>query len=179
MTQHEIAELIRRLSTGIYGIGVCHEGQQGIFTASWVMPASFDPVLVAVSVNPKNRSYELMTRSGVFSINVIDQDHPELAEQMAAPGDRLESLSWMSGKDGCPLIRDALAHLECRVISEYPAGDHQIFIAELRGGRLLDAHAEPLLYHETGNLDGAVSLFPEQLNEDLSPAHEPMQDPGR
>ena len=85
MQQTEIAQLIQTLSTGIYGIGVHHDGEQRIFTASWVMPVSFDPVLIALSINPQHRSYPILKQEGFFSINVIGLDQAELAEKLATP----------------------------------------------------------------------------------------------
>lgn len=163
MQQAEIAGLVKTLTTGIYGIGVHHGGVEHIFTASWLMPVSFDPVLIALSVNPHHRSYPMIRESGVFAINVIGQDHSELAEKLAGPDDRLKGLEWVRGGTGCPLLECALAHLECRVVDIYPAGDHQLIVGKILGGSLKKPHTHPLLYAETGNLDGAIGLFPEQL----------------
>jgi len=163
MHQSEIAELMRTLTTGIYGIGVHHLGVHRIFTASWVMPVSFDPVLIALSVNPLHRSYQILTQNGSFSINVIGQKNADLAEKLSAPGDRLQGLQWRAGSLGAPLLDLAIAHLECRVVHEYPAGDHHLIVGKLVGGSLRDPQGVPLIYAETGNLDGAVTLFPQAL----------------
>lgn len=179
MQQAEIAKLIKTLSTGIYGIGVHYAGERRIFTASWVMPVSFNPILIALSVNPHHRSYSLLKQGGAFSINVIGVDHAELAETLAGPGDRLKGLSWSEGFKGCPLLDLAIAHLECQVIHEYPVGDHHLMVGKLNGGNLCDSEAIPLLYAHTGNLDGAIALFPENLshssviNEGPKPALSP------
>lgn len=164
MQQTEIAQLIQTLSTGIYGIGVHHDGEQRIFTASWVMPVSFDPVLIALSINPQNRSYPILKQEGFFSINVIGLDQAELAEKLAAPGDRFQGLQWSVGSTGCPLLACALAHLECRVTQELPAGDHHLIIGKVIAGNLCNPNGLPLLYAHTENLDGAIALFPEQLS---------------
>lgn len=164
MQQAEIAELIKTLSTGIYGIGVQHAGEVRIFTASWVMPVSFDPVLIALSINPIHRSYQILRENGFFSINVIGHDHPGLAEKLAGPGDRLQGLKWLKGHSACPLLENALAHVECRVLHDYPAGDHQLVVGEVLGGSIRNPSERRLLYAETGNLDGAIALFPESLS---------------
>lgn len=163
MDQKEIASLMQTITTGIYGIGTHADDESRIFTASWVMPVSFDPVLLAVSINPQNRSYGLIKESQRFSINVIKGEDLHLAEQMASPGDRLSMISWQPGQNGCPLIDEALAHLECEVIHEVTAGDHQLVVARLCAGKLLKPKATPLLYADTGSLDGATALFPERI----------------
>ena len=163
MQQSEIAELIKTLSVGVYGIGVHHLEEAHLFTASWVMPVSFDPVLIALSINPMHRSYEMLKKSGVFTINVIGQAHADLAEKLAGPGNRLEGLEWFRGDTACPLLKSALAYCECRVLHNYPSGDHHLIVGEVLGGLIQHPDDRRLLYAETGNLDGAVRLFPETL----------------
>ena len=71
MTDRTPAAVCRRLTAGVYVIGVAHGGRANAFTAAWVTQVSFDPLLVALSVNPSNASYPLLTGSGVFVVNVL------------------------------------------------------------------------------------------------------------
>jgi len=41
-----------------------------------------------------------------------------------------------------------------------PAGDHQLIIGRVVGGRILDREAVPLAYAETGDMDGSSALYP-------------------
>src|SRR5262245_64997928 len=47
-----IAALFQRLTQGVYVVGVAHGAVRNAFTAAWVMQASFDPLLLALSINP-------------------------------------------------------------------------------------------------------------------------------
>jgi flavin reductase (DIM6/NTAB) family NADH-FMN oxidoreductase RutF len=47
-----IAALFKTLTQGVYLIGVAHGEERNAFTAAWVMQVSFDPVLLALSINP-------------------------------------------------------------------------------------------------------------------------------
>ena len=58
---NEIATLCRQLSFGVYVVGAAQDERRDAFTAVWVMQASFDPLLLAVSINPQNASYPLVT----------------------------------------------------------------------------------------------------------------------
>lgn len=64
-------DVFRRLTAGVYVIGAAHEGRIDAFTAAWLMQVSFDPLLVALSVNPSNASYPLLVDSGAFVVNVL------------------------------------------------------------------------------------------------------------
>jgi flavin reductase (DIM6/NTAB) family NADH-FMN oxidoreductase RutF len=60
----------------------------------------------------------------------------------------------------CPLLREAVAWFECRVLAEYPAGDHVLVLGQVINGKLLGAEAEPMTYRDTDAMDGASALSP-------------------
>ena len=47
-----VAALFQRLTQGVYVVGVAHGEVRNAFTAAWVMQVSFDPLLLALSINP-------------------------------------------------------------------------------------------------------------------------------
>ena len=55
-----IAALFKRLTQGVYVVGVAHGEVRHAFTAAWVMQVSFDPLLLALSINPRHSSYRLL-----------------------------------------------------------------------------------------------------------------------
>ena len=57
-----IAALFQRLTQGVYVVGVAHGEVRNAFTAAWVMQVSFDPLLLALSINPHHSSYGLLKR---------------------------------------------------------------------------------------------------------------------
>jgi flavin reductase (DIM6/NTAB) family NADH-FMN oxidoreductase RutF len=50
-------------------------------------------------------------------------------------------------------------------VSEHPAGDHVMVLGRVIDGKLVDSEAEPMLYRETGAMDGASSLYPDVLGQ--------------
>jgi len=50
------------------------------FTAAWVMQASFNPPLLAISINPEHYSYQLLQAGGVCTVNVLGQGQYAIAE---------------------------------------------------------------------------------------------------
>ena len=55
-----IAALFQRLTQGVYVVGVAHGQVRNAFTAAWVMQVSFDPLLLALSIDPHHSSYRLL-----------------------------------------------------------------------------------------------------------------------
>jgi flavin reductase (DIM6/NTAB) family NADH-FMN oxidoreductase RutF len=48
------------------------------------------------------------------------------------------------------LLEDALAHMECHVVSHQEAGDHTIFIGEIDRAEPMAHEGRPLLYYRGG-----------------------------
>lgn len=157
-------ELFRRLSTGVYVVGVAHHGRANAFTAAWVTQVSFEPLLVALSVNPKNFSHSLLKQSQAFVLNVLARDQLELARhfgtQSGRDQDKLAGQRWHPGALGAPVLNNAAAYLECRLTGSVSAGDHEIIIAEAVGGGVIDDTADVMSYAQTGDLDGSSELYP-------------------
>ncbi len=157
-----IASLFKSVTTGVYVIGVAHGEARNAFTAAWVMQVSYDPLLLALSINPRHSSYELLKQGGAFSVNVLEKNQLELAAVFGgrASAGKLASTEWTPGRTGVPLLQQSLAWVECQVVGEHPAGDHAVVLGKVIDGRLIDSNAEPMIYSDTGAMDGSAALFP-------------------
>jgi len=162
-----IAALFQRLTQGVYVVGVAHGDVRNAFTAAWVMQVSFDPLLLALSINPHHSSYRLLKEGRAFSVNVLKKDQLDLAEHYGRPAraHKLAGTELTTDRLGLPLLREALAWFECQVLREYPAGDHVLALGKVIGGELLDSEAEPMSYRQTGEMAGASALFPDVLGD--------------
>jgi flavin reductase (DIM6/NTAB) family NADH-FMN oxidoreductase RutF len=162
-----IAALFQRLTQGVYVVGVVHGEVRNAFTAAWVMQVSFDPLLLALSINPHHSSYGLLKDGGAFSVNVLKKDQFELAAHYGRPAgaEKLALIEWMASRNGVPLLLECLAWFECQVVGEHPAGDHVLVLGKVIDGKLLDSKAEPMTYRETGVMDGASALFPDAFGD--------------
>ncbi len=56
----ELIALFRRLTTGVYVVGVGNPGRFDAFTAACIMQVSYRPLLLALAINPRHASYELL-----------------------------------------------------------------------------------------------------------------------
>ena len=163
----DVAGLFRRLTAGIYVVGVADGEERNAFTAAWLMQVSFDPLLLALSVNPGHASYPLLVGGGGFAVSVLSRDQLGLARHFgtrsARETDKLAGIAWRPGRGGAPILSEALAYLECRLTQRIPAGDHEIVIAQPIGGEILLPDAIPMSYADTGDLDGSRELYPPRL----------------
>jgi flavin reductase (DIM6/NTAB) family NADH-FMN oxidoreductase RutF len=163
----DLADLFRRLTAGVYVVGVADGERRNAFTAAWLMQVSFDPLLLALSVNPGHASFPLLVGGGGFAVSVLSRDQLELARHFGTRSgretDKLAGVSWRAGRTGAPILAGVVAYLECRLTGRIPAGDHEIVIARPVAGELLLPDAVPLTYADTGDLDGSRELYPASL----------------
>lgn len=128
-------QALRTFTYGLYGIS-CVEGETvNIFTANWLSQVSFDPPLVAVSVENASRSLPMILRSRVFTINTLRAGQRELAGKLGKSAiqhpDKLAGIDYTIGENGCPILKDALAWVACKVRSTTEAGDSTLILAEV------------------------------------------------
>ena len=95
-----IAALFQRLTQGVYVIGVGDGTARNAFTAAWVMQVSFDPLLLALSINAHHSSYALLRAGGAFSVNVLGKDQIALAAHFGQPAatGKLDTIAWSAGR---------------------------------------------------------------------------------
>jgi flavin reductase (DIM6/NTAB) family NADH-FMN oxidoreductase RutF len=184
MTDHPAdppVAVFRRLTNGLYVIGVAHEGRANGFTAAWVTQVSFDPMLLALSIDPDHASYPLLIGSGRFVVNVLARDGLSLAagfgKRSGRDGDKLAGISWRPATHGEPILADAIAHFECRVADVMDAGDHRLVVARVVGGGVHRPDATPLRYDETGDLDGSSAIYPRSFERPDTAGGPPPADP--
>lgn len=120
--------------------------------ASWVSQATFNPPGLTVAV-AKDRAVESLLHSdGQFVINVLGEGkHIPLMKHFLkpfAPGeDRFAGVESYPAANGCPVLKDAIAYLECTVAQRMDCGDHWVVYASVESGDLLDTNALTALHH--------------------------------
>lgn len=163
----EISDLFHRLTAGVYVVGVAEGARRDGFTAAWVMQVSFDPLLLALSINPGNASYLLLHGGGGFTVNVLKAGQLDLARRFGTRSgrdqDKLAGIPWQPGRSGAPILEGALAYFDCELAGRMRAGDHELVLGRVIDGKILDCQGRPLEYAETGEMNGSSSLYPSKF----------------
>ena len=131
-------ELCRRLTNGLYVVGVAHGGQRDGFTAAWLTQVSFDPLLVALSINPSHASFPILVAAGAFAVSILSHGQLELARHFGTQSgravDKLAGHRWQPAHGGAPVLLDALGYLECGLVGRYPAGGRNALVHQWEAG---------------------------------------------
>jgi flavin reductase (DIM6/NTAB) family NADH-FMN oxidoreductase RutF len=151
--------LVKQISHGVYVIGVGKGERQNAFTAAWVMQVSFEPLLLAISINPEHYSYQLLQESGICTVNVLGQDQYAIAEHFGrSSSDKMKGFEWQSARTGAPVLSESLAYFDCEVSHYADAGDHKIAVCKVVAAAALN-QGLPMLYSQTGDMDGSSELY--------------------
>jgi flavin reductase (DIM6/NTAB) family NADH-FMN oxidoreductase RutF len=126
------------------------------------MQVSFDPLLLAFSINPQHYSYQILKSGGQCSINVLAQSQLAIAAHFgdSTIHDKMAGYSWQPAQSGVPVLSAGLAYFDCLVSHSTSAGDHEIFICKVLNAVVLH-DGIPMRYADTGDMDGADQLFAE------------------
>ncbi|HYC11798.1 MAG TPA: flavin reductase family protein [Nitrososphaerales archaeon] len=118
-------------------------------TVSSFTSVSLDPPLVLVSIGKASDVHGSLVRTGHFAVNLLASDQKRISERFAGRLDskqRFEGVNFYAGTTGSPLIRGALAAIECSVWRVYEGGDHSLVLGEVTSASAM-ANKKPLVYH--------------------------------
>ncbi|MCG7200260.1 flavin reductase family protein [Marinobacter pelagius] len=144
---------MRNLAGACVVIASGHDGQRAGLTATAVCSISAEPPRLLACVNKTVYAHGLITRSGSISINVLASEQEIIAKRFAGMVDGVsgearfeQDGTWENGVLGTPVLRDALASFECRVVEAIPANSHDMFVCEVVSidGQL--GAQDPLMY---------------------------------
>lgn len=130
-------------------------------TVSAFASVSPEPPLVAVIIDHGHKATPLLEKPGaVFAVNILGQDQMDLSNRFAwiKDEDRFKAGDWGEAETGAPILRDALAWLDCTIHSHHAAGTHTVYIGQVQATGVPDAGEPPLVYWNKGyrklKLDG-------------------------
>jgi len=136
------AAALGRIPSGMFIVTVRQGDTETGMLASWVQQCSFDPPQVSIAVKQGRWLAEWLTQDAPLVVNVLDDTQTDMIVHFGrgyAPGvPAFEGLELERSESNTPVLADALAFLECRVQTSVSGGDHDLYIARVVGGRVLN-----------------------------------------
>ena len=112
--------------------------QSDALTCAWYTALSFDPPLFGVAIAPKRHSYQLLKKSGEFTANFLTFDNVGIIAAVGrTSGKEVDKFSAYRIKTlpstviETPVLKDAYAAYECRIVKQYKTGDHVFIVGEV------------------------------------------------
>ncbi len=155
-TPIETAEFRRILGHWVTGVAVVAarraDGQPCGLTVNAFTSLSLGPPLVLVCIERSADSHDCIRDAGAFSVNVLAAADRALARRFATSGgSKFDGLDLGRGSSGAPILKRALAWVDCRLHAQHAGGDHSIFVGEVLDGGVSDG--DPLVFHR-GDYEG-------------------------
>jgi flavin reductase (DIM6/NTAB) family NADH-FMN oxidoreductase RutF len=130
----ELRRTMRNFPSGVSVLTAALEGQRIGVTIGSLVSLSLAPPLVGVSIGRELAVHELLRDAGAFGVSMLRGEQAALAAHFARgvpPIALWEGIAVREGSTGVPLLADALAWLECRIVAEHAVGDHTLFVGEV------------------------------------------------
>jgi flavorubredoxin/flavin reductase (DIM6/NTAB) family NADH-FMN oxidoreductase RutF len=154
---NDLDKALGRLSGGLYIITAKKGGASSAMLATWVAQASLEPLGITIAV-AKDRAIESFMHVGDrFVLNILEEgnDQPLMKHFLKRfpPGaDRFAGIKIYPASNDCPILADALAYLECEVISRMEGDDHWIVYSSVNIGRVAKTDSLTAVHHrKVGN----------------------------
>lgn len=143
----ELRDTLGCFATGVTIITTASEGHDPIgITANSFASVSLDPPLVLWSLARDSSSYGTFAVATHYTVNILSDSQLGLSNRFADPDNNrhLNGLSWQIGENGCPILADTLASIECEISSRIDGGDHVILLGQVL--RFEQREGKPLLF---------------------------------
>ena len=112
--------------------------KDNIMAMTWWTKTSFQPNLYIISVDKSRYSHDLIKKGKCFVINFMPF---KLKDRVLFCGtksgrdvDKFKETGLTkieAEKINCPVIKESVAYLECKIIKQVPTGEHTIFVGEV------------------------------------------------
>ena len=122
-------------------------------TVSAFASISPKPPLIMVAVDHRASAYSLLESEGaVFAVNILAHDQVDLSNRFAwvKDEDRFAEGDWTTAVTGAPVLKDALAWLDCTIVGRHAAGTHTVYIGEVQASSVPRPDESPLVYWNRG-----------------------------
>lgn len=130
-------------------------------TASFLMPISFEPKYLAISVSPERKTFENLKKIKEFTLNILSEEMKEIAEICGSySGEKVDKfkLAKLEKEKSKfvrpPLIKNCPISFECKIETMKEFGDHYLIVGKVLNEAIRKRNFNPLL-HKTGE------IFPE------------------
>jgi flavin reductase (DIM6/NTAB) family NADH-FMN oxidoreductase RutF len=140
---------LRHFPSGVTIVTIKSKDQVHGLTISAFASVSPNPPLIMVVIDHRHNAFTLMEEEGAtFAVSILGEDQEFLSERFAwvSDEDRFSVGDWDIAVTGAPVLRDALAWMDCTVYGRYSTGTHHIYLGEVQASKVARPDESPLLY---------------------------------
>ena len=144
-----LAAALGRIPSGLFIVTLAREAVETGMLASWVQQCSFAPPLISFSVKRDRPILSLLTKDAPFTLNILEAAQTDMiahfGKGFALNEDAFNGLEITKSPPHGPILQEAHAYLHAKVVERVTTGDHELFIAEVVAGALLE-EGQPMVH---------------------------------
>lgn len=124
---------------------------------AWVSQATFNPPGITVAIGKERAAESLLYSGNQLVLSILpegkQQEYMKHFRRSFAPGeDRFAGFSTKVAENGCTILCDASAYLECTIQQRMECNDHWVIYAKVDNGKLFKPDAITAVHHrKTGS----------------------------
>ena len=115
------------------------DGKYNMITLEWFMKTSIKPPMFAISIGHTRYSHECLQTVRFFNLCFPAKEMIDVSNICGSKSGRdidkfgETGVEWFSGRLAkLPILKEAKANFECKVITQVRSGDHTIFVGEVK-----------------------------------------------
>ena len=130
----DIRQALSKFATGVTVVSTIDNFGNPIgMTANSFSSVSLNPPLVLWSIGNNQPSYDIFTNAKGYSVNILSKEQENLCKLFSSPvDDKFEKIKFSLSENGFPIIDNSLAWFDCLKWQNYPGGDHEILVGEVK-----------------------------------------------
>jgi flavin reductase (DIM6/NTAB) family NADH-FMN oxidoreductase RutF len=147
INKDEFRRALSRFASGVTIVTTKdNSGKLHGITVSAFCSVSLAPPLILVCIDKSTGSHHAFEESNYFVVNILREDCQNLSDRFASIlPDKFDTVNYTLGINDLPVLSDALANLECRLVNAHDDGDHTIYVGEIERATV-SADGSPLIY---------------------------------
>jgi flavin reductase (DIM6/NTAB) family NADH-FMN oxidoreductase RutF len=140
MDAKEVGRLFERVDREVWIVTAAHAGRRAGLAATFVAPASIVAEMprVLVGIAKTHETWKVIEAAGALAVHLVDESQADLVWrfglQSSRDVDKFAGLNVGEAATGSPILRDALAWLDCRVETRMDTGDRTVYLGDVRDG---------------------------------------------
>jgi flavin reductase (DIM6/NTAB) family NADH-FMN oxidoreductase RutF len=142
MPVSELFASLGRIPSGVFVLTLRHGERETGMLASWVQQCAFEPPLVSLAVKRGRFIADWLAAGAHLTINILDDTQTDMIGHFGRGFEpdqpAFEGLEVRRRSGAAPILEEALAFLDGRVMARHTTGDHELFIVQVVAGALLN-----------------------------------------
>ena len=150
-------KLFSTLPTGVTAITGFTEQDKPIgMVVGTFQSLSLEPALVTFCVDKSSSTWPVLRSKGHFTANILSTDQANICKALGRKGeDKFKDVAYSLSPIETPRIKNCVAWIDCKVISEVIAGDHFMIVGAIKS--VQHGSGSPLAFSE-GQLSQCLAL---------------------